>query len=792
MQEDRPAPGSLPLDIPVVGMHCAACAGAIERLVEGQEGVASASVNFGTRRLRVTGQLGLADLERALAKGGYDLGLRTTTLRGVAPGAAEALRSTEGVRTVREIDGGLEIEHVDHSAVLDLLRSHLGSEGEVETQEDPEGARLAAEARTWRLRVVAATPLTLYLVAVNLPFLRGLLPEVAYDPRTLFLVALPVQFVIGWPFLAGAGRALSIGRPDMNVLVALGTLSAFLYSAVLTWNGSAATGTPVHFGTSAMIILLVALGRWLEARARRATGNAVAHLARLEPETALLLSPNSGEARRVPLSRVLVGDRLRVKPGAAVPADGVIVAGSSSVDESMLTGESIPVTREVGGAVTCGTTNGAGALDIEVLAVGEGTTLRRIVEWVARAQGGKAPVARMADRVAAVFVPAVLGVALLTFLGWVVLGGEDGAARGLVAAVSVLLIACPCALGLATPTAIVVGTGRAASRGILIKGGEVLEQAARVNQVVFDKTGTLTRGVPEVIGVEVLAGDPDRLLARVAVVEALSEHPLAGAVVRAAQSLTAGLPAARDFRMQPGQGASAWVGAKEVHVGNRAWLEANDIDPAPLQDLIAAADAEGATAVLVSMGRKAAGVIALRDELRPESLAAVTRLRADGMHVSILSGDRRAAVEAIARLVGADEAIAEVSPLEKAQRVAVLPGAAMVGDGINDAPALAAAGVGIAVGGATDVATAAAGIALVRMDLGRVPEALGISRATLRTIRQNLFWAFAYNSLGIPIAALGWLHPMLAAAAMALSSVSVLANSLRLRTMDLFNSGHTQ
>jgi Cu+-exporting ATPase len=477
---------------------------------------------------------------------------------------------------------------------------------------------------------------------------------------------------------------------------------------------------------------------------------------------------------------VLAGDHVLVKPGGTVPADGRVLDGQSSIDESMLTGESIPVAKAPGDDVAGGTTNGNGALTVEVTAVGDETTLRRIVDWVARAQGGKAPIARLADRVAAVFVPSVLGAAVLTFLGWWLLGGA--AAAGLIAAVSVLLIACPCALGLATPTAIVVGTGCAASRGILVKGGAVLERAARVRSVVFDKTGTLTRGVPEVVGIRVLRGEEDDVLRRVAAVEQASEHPLAGAVLRAAKARGLDLPPARDFSSRPGRGAVATVSARLVRVGNRPWLEDGGIDVAPLEEALAAADAAGATPLLVAEGTSAVAVLSVRDEPRAEAADAVAALRADGLRVIVLSGDRPGAVEAVAREVGASDVQAGLTPLQKAEHVRALHDAAMVGDGINDAPALAEADVGIAVGGATDVATATAGIALVGDDLRRVADALRVARNTVRTIRQNLFWAFAYNTVAIPVAAAGLLHPMIAAGAMAMSSITVVGNSLRLRS----------
>ena len=767
-------------ELPVTGMHCAGCANGIERILARTEGVASAKVNFGAQRLALTGTLDLDQLVAALVKGGYDLGTRTTVLHGVRAPDAAAIQAEDGVRRVTPSEDGLTVVHVDAPEVLDRLRTYLGGDGRAETESDPQAARWTTEARDWRLRVLLAAPCALYLMLASM---TSWLPAGARDALVLLFVALPVQFVVGWPFLAGALAALRRGSADMNVLVALGTLSAFGYSSVLALGGHAAEGAPVYFETSAVIVLLVALGRWLEARARRATGNAVASLARLEPETAFLLPPRGGDPEEVPLHRILVGDRLRVKPGATVPTDARVVEGVSAVDESMLTGESIPVPKEVGDAVTGGTANGTGSLDIEVTAVGPQTTLRRIVDWVARAQGGKAPVARLADRVAAVFVPIVLGLALLTFLGWWTLAGD--AQKGVVAAVAVLLIACPCALGLATPTAIVVGTGRAAARGILLKGGDVLERAAAVRTVLFDKTGTLTQGRPAVVRIVALDGAEEDLLRGVAAVERRSEHPLANAVVRAARAHGLVLPEITDFDSTPGRGAQARIGGARWRVGNEAYLEAAGVDLAALAVLRAETDAAGATPLLVAVGERAAGLIAVRDEPRPEAREAIAALRADGLRTVLLTGDRRAAGEAIAREVGLDAVEAEKTPLEKAAFVGTQSHAAMVGDGVNDAPALAAADVGIAVGGAADVATATAGMALVRGDLRRVPEALALCRRTLRTIRQNLFWAFAYNTLALPVAALGFLHPMIAAGAMALSSVSVVGNTLRLRTVPL-------
>jgi len=767
-------------ELPVTGMHCASCAEGIERTLADVPGVERASVNYGTRRLRVTGTLDLDGLTKALGRGGYDLGTRTTILHGIDVTAAAAIENEDGVRTV-EIEGrDARVLHVDDPAVLDRLRTHLSAEGTAETEADPEAARLLAEARDWRRRVLLALPCALYLLTASM---TRLLPAAMRAPLVLLLVAAPVQFVVGWPFLAGGLGALRRRRADMDLLVALGTLTAFVYSGVLALGGAAARGQAVYFETSAMIVLLVALGRWLEARARRATGNAVAGLARLEPETALLWSAAAATFEAAPLRRVLVGDRLLVKPGASVPTDGRVLEGTSAVDESMLTGESIPVAKVSGDTVTGGTTNGVGSLEIEVTAVGPETMLRRISDWVASAQRGKAPVARLADRVAAVFVPAVLVMAAFTFLGWWALAGDP--TKGLIAAVAVLLIACPCALGLATPTAIVVGTGRAAARGILLKGGDVLERAAAVRTVVFDKTGTLTVGRPEVVAIHALDGKAAALLRRVAAVESHSEHPLAAAVLRAAKAREIDVPAVMGFAAEPGRGAAGRVQGLRLRVGNEAYLEAAGVDTQPLRAWRDEADALGATSLFVAVGDEAAGLLAVRDEARAEAVETLAALHDAGQRTVLLTGDRRGVAEALARIVGIDEVVAEQTPLEKAAFVGALEHVAMVGDGINDAPALAQADVGIAMGGAADVATATAGVALVRADLRRVPEALGLCRVTLRVIHQNLFWAFAYNTLAIPVAALGFLHPMVAAGAMALSSVSVVSNSLRLRSLRL-------
>ncbi len=757
-------------DLPVEGMHCAGCASSVTKLVERVGGVREVEANFGTQRVRFRGDVAYGDLSESLAKGGYGLGTRLTELAGVAPEDHERLRALDGVLSVEAEGTTVVVEHVDDLELVDTLRDFVAETGHVHTLYDPASGHWRIEASRWWWRILVAGPLALYLMAVSMWSPQHWLPNTPGAISSL-IVATVVQFGPGLPFLKGAWQAIRGGRADMNVLIALGTLGAYGYSAVLVVRNPS---QPVYFETGAMIVLLVCVGRWLEARARQATGDAVGALARLQPETAVVVREGADE-QVLAIHRVLVGDLVRVKPGTTVPVDGEVVAGASAIDESMLTGESMPVEKTVGDVVTGGTRNTTGSLDVRVTAVGDATVLRRITDWVAAAQSGVAPVARTADRVAAIFVPAVLGVAVVTFGAWFLFAGD--AVKGLVTSVSVLLIACPCALGLATPTAIVVGTGRAARRGILVKGGEVIERAADIGTVAFDKTGTLTNGTPEVVSVMPHEGAADDLLRFAAGVESRSEHPLATAVQVAARERGLEIPACESFRAVPGEGVEGRVERRRVRVGNRDFLRLAGVTfDAPKSD---------ATLLHVAVDGDYAGTLAVEDAPRLEAAEAVAALRDDGYDLALISGDRRVVAEAIAAQVGIKEVHGEQTPLDKAAWLKERERVAMVGDGVNDAPAMAVADVGIAVSGATDVASATAGIALVHPDLRRVPEAFRLCRRTLKTIRQNLFWAFAYNTLGIPLAAVGLLSPTFAAGAMALSSVCVVSNSLRLRSVKL-------
>lgn len=660
----------------------------------------------------------------------------------------------------------------------------------VSAEEGPNPELIEMSRRFW-VGLVLTLPLMIGAMADMLPGHHAL----ALPNWVQLLLATPVVVWCGAPFFQRAWASVVHRSPNMFTLIALGVGAAYGYSVAATLapdlfpDGFRMGGRVMpYFETAGMVTVLVLLGQVLEIRARQRTGAAIKKLLGLAPKTARLVGPD-GREQDVPLELVQVGDRLRVRPGEKVPVDGVVLEGRGSVEESMLTGEPIPVEKVPGDAVIGGTVNGTGGLLIRAERVGAGTLLARIVQLVGEAQRSRAPVQRLADQVAGYFVPAVMLVAVLTFVGWGLWGPSPRLAHALVNAVAVLVIACPCALGLATPMAVMVGTGKAAENGVLFKNAEALEALHKVDTLVLDKTGTLTEGKPQLAGVEVLEGFiADDLLRLVAGLERASEHPLAAAIVRGAESRGLKVPPVQDFQAVPGQGVRGRVDGHEVILGNAAFLAASGVPAEALAGKGEARQRAGETVVLAAADGRPAGLLAVADPIRPATPAAIQKLHSEGLRIIMLTGDSRPTAEAVARKLGIDEVIAGVLPDQKADTVRRLQEqgriVAMAGDGVNDAPALAQADVGLALGTGTDVALESAPVTLLGGDLGAIARARRLSQATMRNIRQNLFLAFVYNVLSVPLAAVGLLGshaPVWASAAMTLSSLSVVGNALRLR-----------
>jgi Cu+-exporting ATPase len=735
---------------PVGGMTCAACVARVEEALSGVPGVVSANVNLGSEKATVeyTEGTAFADLKKAVEDAGYELGPEAERLEDVT---AASQRELKGVRN-----------RFIFAAVLAALIMLL----------------------MW-------------------------LPMQPWTPYLLWALATPVQFWAGWRFYKGAWGALKHRTTDMNTLVAVGTSAAYFYSMIVVIAPglftAAGTGIGLYFDTSAMIVALILLGRFLEARARGQTSEAIKKLIGLNPRTATVI--RDGKETEISVDDVLVGDIILVRPGERVPVDGVLREGYSSIDESMITGESIPVEKKTGDEVIGASINKTGSFRFEATRVGKDTTLARIVRLVEEAQGSKAPIQRLADIIASYFVPTVISLALVTFIIWYFTGPFPSLTYAILNFVAVLIIACPCAMGLATPTAIIVGTGKGAEHGVLIRNAETLERSHKINTVLLDKTGTLTRGEPMVTDIIALAMTEDEALSLAAAAEKGSEHPLGEAIVRAAEDRGLEIPAASDFSAIPGQGVEAAVDGKKVFLGNRRLMTENKLALNGLENEAVRLWEEGKTVMFLGGDSRVSGLIALADTLKPEAEAAVGALHHLGIRVVMITGDNRRTAEAIARQAGIDSVVAEVLPENKSEEVKKLQEegkvVAMVGDGINDAPALAQADVGIAIGTGTDVAVETGDITLISGDLGGIVTAISLSRRTVRTIKQNLFWAFAYNTALIPVAAgvlylafgnsgvpsglhfifgdYGFLNPILAAAAMAASSITVVSNSLRLK-----------
>ncbi|MGR6735714.1 heavy metal translocating P-type ATPase [Pseudomonas chlororaphis] len=785
---------STTFDLPIAGMTCASCAGRVERALSKVAGAVAVSVNLATEQARVQAPSdSLPALMAAVQDAGYsvpahslELNIGGMTCASCVGRVERALSKVAGVTRV-SVNLANERAHVDllgqvDSADLIAAVDKAGYSATLWQAEHPERddqqQRLQRERWSLVLAILLALPLVLPMVVQ--PFgLHWMLPAWAQ-----FVLATPVQFIFGARFYVAAWKAVRAGAGNMDLLVALGTSAGYGLS-LYQWAITPAGGMPhLYFEASAVVIALVLLGKYLESRAKRQTASAIRALEALRPERAILVV--DGRERDVAISALRLNDLVLVKPGERFPVDGEVVEGQSHADEALISGESLPVPKQPGDPVTGGAINGEGRLLVRTLALGAETVLARIIRLVEDAQAGKAPIQKLVDRVSQVFVPAVLVLALATLIGWWLYGAPLETA--LINAVAVLVIACPCALGLATPTAIMAGTGVAARHGILIKDAEALERAHEVSTVVFDKTGTLTSGTPRIAHLDAVDGNEDHLLQLAGALQRGSEHPLAKAVLDLCAERQLAVADVSASQSLTGRGIAGTLDGRQLALGNRRLLEESGLQAGDLAASALAWETEGRTLSWLIEQQpqpRVLGLFAFGDTLKPGALQAVRQLGARHIGSHLLTGDNRGSAKVVAEALGITNVHAEVLPADKAATVAELKKTgvvAMVGDGINDAPALAAADIGIAMGGGTDVAMHAAGITLMRGDPRLVPAALEISRKTYAKIRQNLFWAFVYNLIGIPLAAFGLLNPVLAGAAMALSSVSVVSNALLLKT----------
>ena len=797
-----PPAGVTAFEFAVVGMTCASCVARVEKALLAVPGVLEANVNFATEKasVRAGGGVAMPALKAAVEKAGYQLAEQSLRLKiggmtcaSCVSRVEKALMKVAGV-TSAEVNLATEVAEVHGAGASSLLPQLIqavekaGYEASALPATGPQPAETPL-ASPWPVVIAAA---------LSAPLVLPMLAAVAgkswmLDGWLQWLLATPVQFWLGARFYRAGWKALKAGSGNMDLLVAVGTSAAYGLSVYQLLAHGGHGMAHLYFEASAVVITLVLLGKWMEARAKRQTTDAIRALNALRPDTAR--RRRDTVEQEVPVSEVVVGDLVVVRPGERIAVDGTVVEGASQVDESLITGESLPVNKHVGDHVTGGAVNAEGLIVVSTTAVGAESTLARIVRMVETAQAKKAPIQRLVDQVSAVFVPVVIGLALLTVLGWGLGTGDWEAA--ILNAVAVLVIACPCALGLATPTAIMVGTGAAARCGILIKDAEALEVAHQIRMVAFDKTGTLTEGKPELVALEPNAIGRNELLALSAAIQAGSEHPLARAVTALAVKDQLAIAAASQVRAVAGRGMAALVQGRELRLGSPRFMHELKLDLASFPDLAARAlvlEAQGRTVswladVSVAAQPRLLGLLAFGDTVKPSAAAAIAKLHALDIQTALVTGDNRGSAQAVAQHLGIDIVHYQVLPEDKASIIATLRSAvnakdgrvAMVGDGINDAPALAAADVGIAMSTGTDVAMHAAGITLMRGDPSLVADAIDISRRTYAKIRQNLFWAFFYNVVGIPLAALGFLSPVIAGAAMALSSVSVVMNALLLR-----------
>jgi P-type Cu+ transporter len=792
------------IQLGISGMTCAACSARIEKVLNKMNGV-EANVNLAMEKATIkydANQVDAKQIIEKIEKLGYgvvtekvDLDIYGMTCAACSTRIEKALNKLNGV-TKASVNLAAESGTVEYQpGVIELHEilekvKKLGYEAKLKEDREKKVTNKSEEIHRKKIKLSLSIALSLpllYTMVAHSPWDLGLpIPHMLMNPWFQFLLATPIQFYIGWPFYVGAFKALSNKSANMDVLVALGTSAAYYYSLLESIRASINSNYVPHlyYETSAILITLILLGKLFETLAKGRTTEAISKLLSLQAKEALVI--RDGTEIKIPIDQVVVGDEIIVKPGEKIPVDGIVIAGLSSVDESMLTGESVPVDKAPGDTVIGATINKNGTLTMKATKVGKDTALASIIKVVEEAQGSKAPIQRMADIISGYFVPIVVAISIVTFGIWFMFISPGDLPTALETAIAVLVIACPCALGLATPTSIMVGTGKGAENGILFKGGEHLEIAHKINAIVIDKTGTITKGKPVVTDFE---STDERTLAYLYAAEKLSEHPLAEAIVEYGKQKKIQLYEAEQFKAIPGQGIMAKVNKETVFVGTRKLMLNQGIDYTKFEKRLVKFEQEGKTAMLIAIGSEIAGIVAVADTVKETAEEAIEQMKNLGIEVYMLTGDNERTANAIAKQVGITHVFAEVLPEEKANYVKQLQSqgkvVAMVGDGINDAPALAAADVGIAIGTGTDVAIETADITLVGGELTLIPRAIELSRATIKNIRQNLFWALVYNSAGIPVAASGLLAPWMAGAAMAFSSVSVVANSLRLKRVKL-------
>ncbi|MGN8647593.1 heavy metal translocating P-type ATPase [Gracilibacillus sp. HCP3S3_G5_1] len=784
----------------VTGMTCAACSNRVEKVLNKMDGV-KAQVNLTTEKASIDydpEKTSIEDISKKIENVGYgvltektDLDVFGMTCAACSTRIEKVLNKQDGVKhaTVNLTTESATIEYnpglVDVKSLIDKIKN-VGYDAKPKAEAKEKQTYKEKQLKNMKTKLIISVLLSAPLLLTMLVHLFGMsIPDIFMNLWFQFALATPVQFIIGWQFYEGAYKNLRNGGANMDVLVALGTSAAYFYSL---YEAFKTIGNPeymphLYFETSAVLITLILFGKYLETRAKSQTTNALSKLLNLQAKEARVI--RDGKELMIPVEEVVVGDRLIVKPGEKIPVDGMVVKGRTSVDESMLTGESIPIEKDSGAKLIGSTINKNGSIEMEATKVGKDTALASIVKVVEEAQGSKAPIQRLADVISGYFVPIVVGIAILTFIIWITLVEPGQLEPALVAAIAVLVIACPCALGLATPTSIMVGTGKAAESGILFKGGEHLEGTHELEAIVLDKTGTITKGKPEVTD---FSGD-EETLQLLASAEKGSEHPLAEAIVAYATENNIDFLEVEHFEAVPGHGIEAKISGKNILVGNRKLMNDHQINTAGYEEKLVNYETDGKTAMLIAIDGEYRGTVAVADTIKETAPEAIKQLKDLGIEVFMLTGDNERTAKAIAKQVGIDQVIAEVLPEEKAAKVKEIQEqgkkVAMVGDGVNDAPALVIADIGIAIGTGTEVAIEAADVTILGGELLLIPKAIKISHATIRNIRQNLFWAFGYNTAGIPVAAIGLLAPWIAGAAMALSSVSVVTNSLRLKRVKL-------